>query len=71
MQPDITAKPTGTLVLLTNPERETSRAKATILARRLKMRRIPLSTFIRWAVLNVDVNAAIDSIEVEQDAEAA
>jgi len=53
MQPDNFDKPTGTLVLLTNPERDLCRTKAGETAKKLGLSRMSLHAYIRWAALNM------------------
>lgn len=71
-QPTLTAEPTGTLVLLTNPEREKMREKAAALAPRLGIRKMSLSAYIRWAALNANVHqVSIDTAQATQAQEVA
>jgi hypothetical protein len=73
MQANITeSEPTGTTVLLTNPDRAFMRAKAADLSHRLGIPPMSLSAYMRWAALNVNVSqVTIRGVEVERVMEAA
>lgn len=61
------SEPTGTTVLLTNPERERLRAKAQDTAAFLGIRSMSLSAYIRWAALNIDIKRDATTMSREME----